>query len=271
MLKYFTSREFFLTLAGLTGAGVFLYFMLFFWLLPIYTRHGDSVLVPDVSEMSLADATRAIRDAGLRPGEPDSIFVEHQAPGAVVKQYPPPYSRVKPRRTVALTINKREPPLVALPDIRDLLVYQAKARLESWKLSIGTVTRVPDIGENKVLRVTFRGAPVEPGTQVPQGSKIDVVVGAGLVAGKRVALPDLLGLSYEEALSMLRAAGLSTGAIHYKPDGPADAAGTVYDQNPRITGYNDSIQAGQAVDLYIYGSAPTENEQVIMQQVEGGR
>ena len=266
MFKYFISREFLLTLVGLGLLGILIYMAIFFWILPSYTRHGDGVLVPDVHTLSLEEAEKVLDDAGLRPRVIDSIFQE-QFPGkTVVKQYPTPYSRVKPNRTVSLTVNKMQPPMVAMPEIIDMSLYQAKARLESWKLGLGQVTLVPDIAENTVLKANYNGEPITAGKKIPQGSKIDVIVSQR--GNVRVQVPDLLGYTYENALSLLSEVGLGLGSVHYNPNGPEEEMGRVYRQNPK-PGYGDSIRMGLSIDIYVYGQEPENQEGIFIENVDG--
>lgn len=269
MLRYFISREFFLTLLGLAGLGVFLYIAIFFWFLPAYTRHGEGLLVPDVSELAEAEALEALEDAGLRPLTTDSIYMEDLPPGVVIKQYPLPYSRVKPKRTVSLTVNKREPPMVPMPNLTEpsMSIYHATMKLQNWNLSPGKVTRVPDIAQDIVLKATYQGKEIAPGTRIPQGSKIDLVVANG--SGGRVPIPDLRGATYEEALDILEAANLQLGAISFEPNGPPERRGQVYEQRPQ-PGFGDSIAQGQYIDLRIYGEEPTTQEGIIIEEVEEG-
>ncbi|MEM7655009.1 MAG: PASTA domain-containing protein [Bacteroidota bacterium] len=265
MFKYFISKEFFLTLGGLGLAGALLYIAIFFWILPAYTRHGEGLLVPDVSEMTVEEAEEALKDAGLRPTRADSIFLEHLPPGVVIKQYPGPFSRVKPKRSVALTINKAEPPMVQLPDIIDISLYSAKARLEAWRLSVGKVTLTPDIA-NVVIKTHFDGQEIKSGQKVPQGAKIDLFVGTGRNTFK-VPIPDLVGYSYEDALSLLRSSNLSLGGVVYNADGPEESMGRVYAQSPRSS-FGDSLRAGSAIDIYVYGAEPETNEGIIVEEVD---
>ncbi|MCB0842590.1 MAG: PASTA domain-containing protein [Bacteroidetes bacterium] len=265
MLKYFISREFLFTILALAGLGVLVYIAIFFWILPSYTRHGDGIMVPDVHTMTLAEAEEAIEEAGLRPRVIDSVFQE-QFPGkTIIKQYPTPYSRVKPHRTVSLTINKMQPPMVVMPEIVDMSLYQAKARLESWKLGLGRVTLVPDIAVNAVLKVNYKGEPIAAGAKVPQGAKIDVVVGQ--LGTARVQVPDLLGYTYENALSILSEVGLGLGSVHYNPNGPEEEMGRVYKQNPK-PGFGDSIRMGYSIDIFVYGQEPDNQEGIFIEDVK---
>lgn len=258
MFRYFISREFFLTLLGLVVAGVLVYLMIFFWILPAYTKHGDSIVVPSVVEMSLEEAQKELDKMDLTPMLSDSAYNPDLPPGSVLAQYPRQHSFVKPNRTIALTINQQQPPQVPVPAIIDKTLYQAKAQLESWKLAVGKVTRKKDIAENTILDIMYDGRPIKAGTMVPQGAKIDLIVsdGAGSVS---VRVPDLSGMSFEDALNTIRDLGLSLGALSYNANSPAGQSGTVYGQNPKPT-RSDSVTVGYPIDLYIYGRAPETNE-----------
>jgi eukaryotic-like serine/threonine-protein kinase len=267
MFRYFISREFFLTILALAGGGIVLYLLIFFWFLPIYTRHGDSVVVPDLYEMTLDEARKSLQKEGLRPAAEEEVFVADLPPGVVVRQYPAPYSRVKPGRTITLTVNKIDPPMVPLPQLSDLSLYQAKSRLESWKLGVGKVSREPDIAENIVLRAVYEGKEIKQGDKVPQGAKIELVVGAGLNSGK-VPVPSLVGKSYEDALALLEQLGLGLGSVVYNPNGAAGSDGLLYNQQPRA-GAGDSIKIGASIDIFVYGKAPEEREGIMIESVPG--
>lgn len=260
MLKYFISKEFLITLVGLGILGLIAYLLIFFLFLPIYTRHGDALLVPDVYELSLDEATAALEKAKLQVEVRDSAYYDDIPPLTVVSQYPVALSRVKPKRKVYLTVNKKLPPMVKVPDIEGYTLYQAKSRLESWKLAIGTVTEVPDIAENVVLGIKFKRKDIEAGVEVPQGSQIDVTIGSGFGGrGKNIEIPNLEGLTYEEALVVLRQYNLGLGSVVYNPDGPEEMMGQVYNQRPRPA-LGDSIRIGRPVDIFVYGEEPEENE-----------
>lgn len=266
MLRYFISREFFLTLLGLVVLGGLIYLAFFFWILPGYARHGKGITVPDVQQLSLAEARAALEDADLRPVVMDSTYIEDLPPGTVIKQYPEAYKRVKPDRSISLTINQRNAPMIAVPDIRDMILYQAKVALEGRRLSLGKVTMVPDIAKDVVLQVNYQGAELAKGDKVPVGAKIDVVVGQGQ-GSIRVQIPDLTGLTYEEALNIINNSMLQLGGVSYNPDSPPDQDGRVYAQRPRPS-IGDSIRAGSPIDLFVYGAEPVENEAPIMDYVD---
>jgi beta-lactam-binding protein with PASTA domain len=270
MFKYFISREFGLTLIGLGLVGLLAYLLIFFVILPAYTRHGDSVLVPEVNEISHEEALDILKDAGLRGEVRDCTYIADLPALTVIAQYPVPLSRVKPNRKVFLTLNQRRPPMVRMPEVVDISLFQAKARLESWKLEVGTVTLVPDVADNMVLKANINGRPIRPGEMVPQGSRVDLVVGDGGGGRADVDIPNLIGMTYAEALAELRLLNLGLGRVFYNPDGPPEEMGLVYDQNPQPV-EGDVIKAGSPVNIFVYGEEPESQEGVDMEVEDGFR
>jgi eukaryotic-like serine/threonine-protein kinase len=268
-MRYFISREFLLTLLALVGLGIGVYLLIFFFFLPFYTRHGEGQLVPDVTEMTQVEAMKALENEGLRPELADSVYRSDLPPGSVVKQYPSPFSRVKPNRSIALTINQRKPPMVKVPEVVDMSLYQAKLRLESYKLGIGRVTYKPDISSNVILEATYEGQPISSGLEVTQGSKIDVVVSNQKSSVYQVQVPDLEGYTYDDALTLITELGLNLGSVLYNLDGPEDMMGRVYSQTPK-PGFGDSIRVGYPIDLYVYGEEPEASEGIEFEVEDGG-
>ncbi len=264
MLRYFISKEFFLTLFGLVIlviVGVILVFLVF---LPGYTNHGEAIVVPNVFEMDYTKASKELDKLGLHPEVQDCTYIEDFPPLVVVQQRPVALSRVKEDRTIFLTINKRTPPMVAIPNVVDLSLYHAKSTLESWKLGVGSVSFRRDIANNVVLEAHYEGEEIAEGTKVPQGSKIDLVVGRSS-GSFFVEIPDLVGYTHDEALDMLRERGLRVGSLTFNPNGPRSMFGRVFSQEPRAD-YGDSIRVGDPVDLYIYGDTPEDTEGVDIQE-----
>jgi len=179
MFAYFKSREFFLTILAMMLISILGYLFVFFVFLPSYTEHGESVLVPDVSKIPYKEAEKKLEDAGFRIETRDSVYMPDLPPLTVIKQYPSPLTSVKPDRTILLTLNKIVPPTVKLPALLDMSVYQAKSQLESHKLMLKDIKKIPDIARNMVLKVMVKGKEIKEGTELPQGTGVTLVVGEG--------------------------------------------------------------------------------------------
>lgn len=256
MFKYFISREFLFTILGLVGLGVLAYLLIFLVILPMYTRHGDGVLVPNIQRMSYEEASKSLKKANLRFEVKDSSYQRDFDPLTVLDQYPAPLSRVKPGRKVFLTLNRRSVPLVKMPipdpyKKESISLYQAKSLLESWNLNVGVVTSAASpFYRNHVVEVRYNGQVISEGTPVPQGAKIDLVVSKGKTTN--APLPDLIGLSLEEALEVVRSYDLAIGSTTYRNGDDPFKDGQIIMQSPDPS-RRDSISTGESINIIIQG------------------
>lgn len=256
--EYIKTREFRKIALTLFGAFVLLYLTVFLLILPIFTKHGDEAKVPNITGLLLNKAEGMIDAADLDYEVTDSIYSLDGEPLMVVKQFPLPGSKVKPGRKVLLTVNKKQPPMVKMPKLADKSLYQTKTILRSWKLRLGEIKYVPgdaDAADEVVLRAMYNGRKLEGGEDITQGSKIDLYISQG-IQNTKVAVPNLVGMTYDVAEAVLRLRDLGVGGQVYDESRPA---GKIFDQNPRPA-ERDSVKAGTAIDLYIGGKAPESNE-----------
>lgn len=265
MWAYLKSKEFWLTIAGLIVLFFVFFFGFFEVFLPMYTQNGKQVVVPKVKDFELETSIAKIDSAGLNYVIVDSLYVPNLSPNAVIAQDPSSMSRVKPGRKIYLTVNKRKPPMVRMPDILNVSNYQAKLRLESWNLTINKITFIPHEYRNLVLKAKYKGNYINPGDSLPVGSRIDLIVGKGK-GTQRVEIPDLVGLSYQEAISIMHGLGLNIGAAGFD-DASDEEDGTVITQSPRYL-RGDSVNLGQEINLIISGPEPDVSIEGILLELE---
>ncbi|MGC4057888.1 MAG: PASTA domain-containing protein [Chitinophagaceae bacterium] len=192
------------------GVCVVLYFS-FFALLGWITGHGQEVKVPNIVGKSLKDAERQLKTVGFDV-QIDSSYDPASKALMVLGQQPDVGEVVKPGRTIFLTVNKAEPPKTPMPNLSGLSLRSAMMILSSSKLKLGDTTYRPDIAKGAVLEQLFNGQTIRPGQMIPQGSIISLVLGDGL--GNTVFdVPDIVGLSYAEAVAMLSANNLHFTAV----------------------------------------------------------
>jgi beta-lactam-binding protein with PASTA domain len=84
---------------------------------------------------------------------------------------------------------------------------------------------------------------VKPGTRVPPGSTIDLIVAA---SGRTVKVPDLVGDDREKAVRKLREKNLQPGRVTARPS--CEDAGEVVEQNPAE---DARVAEGTAIDLVV--------------------
>lgn len=149
--------------------------------LDLWTEHGKYEVVPNVKGLSYARASEILRNGNLVAELSDSIYDDSVAPGTVVEQTPRMNDKVKPRRTIYLTINAFSPKSVTLPDLSGLSLRQAQSALESYGFKNIRISHIPSEYKDLVLGANFNGAPLHGGARVPVSATITLEVGAGYV------------------------------------------------------------------------------------------
>jgi len=131
-------------------------------------------------------------------------------------------------------MNAINPERVAMPNLVDLTRIQASAKLESFGLKVGHISYEPNIAINVVLVQRINGEEIIAGDSVIKGSSIDLVLGNGL-SDEQAAIPNLIGLSLEEAKTKALDRNLNIGAsVHdqtiIKPEDEIQAV--IFKQKP---------------------------------------
>jgi eukaryotic-like serine/threonine-protein kinase len=216
-----------------------------------YTKHGQTITVPDLSGKRLGDVKKQLESRKLAFEVVDSSYSDRVMPLTVIDQNPKPGSKVKEERTIYLTINALNPPKVKMPDLRDASLKQAQLELESYGLKIGKLSYKPDLALNAVLDQQIKGKSIPPGTMIAKGSRIDLVVGDGL-GQTEIEVPNLVGLTLAEAKFVLDGVGLNLGSVVTDNTVGTDASDAyVYKQVPDPTDPVNTIKQGEPVDVFV--------------------
>jgi beta-lactam-binding protein with PASTA domain len=251
MLEFIKTRYFWMSLVAM-GAIVFVLAGLFILNLGWITNHGDAVKVPDLRKMSYAEANRLLLQTGLNVEIADSIYEPDNKPLTVLKQVPAEGMKVKPGRTIYLTVTPSRPPKIKMPDLKDMSLRQAQMILGNMGIKTGQIIYKQDIAKNAILDVQMNGKNLEAGTEINYGATIDLVVGSGAEMDA-APVPDLVGSTLEDARNILRNASLTVGAMVADRSVKRDTAmAIVYKQSPEFfTTRNNTIKPGEAVDLFV--------------------
>ena len=97
----------------------------------------------------------------------------------------------------------------------------------------------------------FKGAPINPGKKIRQGSEIDLVLGDG-VGDNEFAVPNLIGMTYGAAKTLLESNGLSFFVVQTDVEVSDTLNAFVSWQNPpRLNeeGKKIRIRTGQTMDV----------------------
>ncbi|REJ84861.1 MAG: PASTA domain-containing protein [Bacteroidetes bacterium] len=248
IFKFLTSKTFLINLAiaaTIVGVGMF---TLLRWI-DSYTLHGESIEVPDLKGMKTEQLDTFLAAHSLRYQIIDSLYDTSKKPGTVLDQDPAFESRVKKDRTIYITVNSILPPKVKMPDLIDVSHRQAEAILTTYGFKVGSITFEPDLAKNAVIAQRYKGQSIRPGTEIPKGSVIDLVLGDGM-GNLDIDVPDLTGLTKTEASFVLRGAGLNIGKVVYDEENRNQEKAKIYKQEPEA-GPNSSIRNGDPVDIYL--------------------
>lgn len=266
MFKFITHRNLLVNI--LFGIFLILLFILgFFFTLGWITDHGKTETVPNVTGKNIEAARLLLESKGFVVEVVDSIFDISQPRLSVMKQTPDAEAIVKKGRTIFLTVNRLVTPKIDMPNLVGLSLKSALIYLESAGLKLGDTTFKPDIARNAILAQTFNGTDVKPGTKVPLGSFINLVVGSGL-GSEDTDVPNLVGLTYSDAKSLLGNMNISIG-LPILIDAVTDTAHAfVVRQDPPVyiepvpgQKFYNRIRAGQIVDIWLSVNPPKDSTQ----------
>lgn len=231
-----THRYFWLGLLGLIGAVVGFYLVMNYVVMPIYTRQGAAVTVPEVRELPFEQASNLIEDRDLRPERRDQPFNPSLPRDAVVDQNPQPNASVKPGRRIYLYVNSGARQLVTVPDVLTQTEMNAKSSLSQLGLTNVEVRRDENPSPN--AGTVTRQNP-DPGQTVGAESRITLWVSKGL-GSERVTIPDVRGLAPVDARRELTEAGLWV-------DPTRSVGGTITRQEPET---GEEVRKGTEVRIY---------------------
>jgi len=223
-----------------------------------YTHHDNIILVPDFKKVCVDSVDEFIfqQQANLQYQIIDSIYTSEFPKGAVIEQDPVPGSKVKPNRTIYLTVTAKGKEKVAMPNLIDLSLKQATTILETYGLVLDKLEYVPDIAENAVIKQKYKDEEIEAGDPIEKGSAIVLVLGEGL-SSEKIDLPDLVGKTETQAKELLEFLSLNIGSVIYTEDIDTTMEKYVYKQYPVVI-ENAKISLGSTIDIWISNDSITQ-------------
>ena len=228
---------------GAIATGLVVFALLFnFAVMPIWTRHDSAVQVPDLRELAPGDAESALLMAGLEGEFEEQPYNPNVAADVVVDQSPMAGTEVKPGRRIYYYVNVSPKELVAVPDVVSLSEGKAREDIGDRGLIVDRVeidtVRTPY--ENTITRQS-PGA----GQSVPAGTRITLWTSPGVENGREVSVPNVVGMTVQEARDRIREAELWV-------DSPRAESGEVTRQEPER---GEQLNPGQEVRIYTGGGA----------------
>ena len=146
-----------------------------------YTRHNESIKVPDVIGLVDDEAIAYLEQAGLKPMIIDSLYSD-ALPGAVIEQLPEGGLPVKQGRIVYLTVNAKSVRMMKMPNVEDFSSRQAKSILREAGFIVDRVEEVASEFDDLVMSAKIGDDAVVPGREYPYHTHVTLVVGSTHVA-----------------------------------------------------------------------------------------
>lgn len=176
-------KKIFSPLVMLNCLGMVLVVVLFFFgtlaFIDFYTLHGEEVEVPKLTGVSEQIAYSKLKALGLKAEVRDTGYVHKAAPFEVLEQSIKPGTKIKPGRTIYLTINSNGSKRIELPDLADNCSRrEAEDKLKTLGFKLGATEFI--IGDpDWVYEVKVNGKTVKAGTRISVDLPITLVVGKG--------------------------------------------------------------------------------------------
>ncbi len=202
---------------------------------------ANSVEIPDVTGKPQETARSELLQAGLRVAVSQEASDTADA-GTVISQDPAAHTTATKNDVVTITVSTG-PNAVKVPDLEGKTVDQATQILRDAKLTVGKTTLVDDSKLDKGQVISTSPAAdslVQPGTTIALN-----------VASGKVTVPNVTGMSQNDALSALAQASLVPKTEYQDSD--TVTPGSVISQKPT----KGKVDSGSTVTIVVAQAPPT--------------
>ena len=181
--------------------------------MPAYTRQNQNRIMVDIKNRNIDDALKILKSENYRYEVSDTLYTNKFQLGTIVDQYPKPNTRVKSGRTVRLKIAQPEKS-VAIPNLIGQSRRSAELELNQMGLLIDTVyTEYNPEYPNGTIAWQYPKA----GDRRKKGMGIQITVSKGMPPNF-FQVPNLIGLSINQAKDLIFKSRLKVGKISYHQD-----------------------------------------------------
>ena len=204
---------------------------------------AEMVAVPDnLVGMSEADAKAAVESVGLVFVVSDkTVASEELAEGMVAEVDPPSGERVEVGTTVTAKLSSGSDSVV-IPEVTNMTPEAAQDAVEAlglvWELDANKVDS-DSVEAGKIAKVN-----PSVGKKVKKGSTVKGTVSSGK---KTVTVPDLTGMTQDQAREYLTQVGLQVGNVQTSDD-PSQSAGKILSSSPAA---GETLNKGESVSITV--------------------
>lgn len=181
------------------------------------------IKTPNLKSLKFEQAAQILKKNGLKIniiGQDYSALEKDK----IYSQFPPAGRKIKKGRTINIWVSKGKNSL-KIPDIQKMDLLDGKIQLEQLGLKIGNISYVNHKYDYNQI-ISLDPPALSP---ITKGGKVSMLVSLNK-RSKNVRMPDLSGLTVEDARQQLASLRLKVGSVKYVRD-TAYEPGTVIDTN----------------------------------------
>ena len=207
------------------------------------------VTVPDILGMTVEEATETLNKKGLGLSIAERAYSDKYEKGEIMEQKTAANKKVDKNTEIQVVVSNGEEILtVAVPDVSGQSESAAQKTLEDANLVVDSESKYDDHIEAGKVISTDPAA----GMEVEEGTHVKVYVSMGV---EKVEVPQITGITSEEAQAALAAVGLIGGSVTEEYSEEYDA-GYVISQGKSA---GSKLEKGSAVDYVVSkGSSKVE-------------
>jgi serine/threonine-protein kinase len=203
---------------------------------------GGDVQVPDLAEMTTAEAAAMLQASGLTLEEAAQRNDARVDAGRILAQDPLPGTDIKQQRKVKVVVSLGLK-ITAIPDLRGVVARKAQITLQQQGLRVGG--QVYAYSRREEENLVMAQDPL-PGSAGLGEGKVSLLISRG-APPRTFVMPELTGHSEADAVALLNRVGLKPGPVRRDPAQPA-ARGMVVAQSPEA-GY--PVRSGDLIMLTV--------------------
>lgn len=208
----------------------------------ILSAGNTELKVPDLKGLSYKEAKTLLSEMGLQISKGDEVDSDSVAEGLIASQYPSAKTKVDKGDIITVNISKGKKDAVIPKLVGTTFTSESDVSdtLSKYGYKLGKVS----YEESYETPGTIIKQSPDAGTTAEKNTTVDIVISK---AKSKATVPNLNGMTYDQAESALQSLGFSVGRVT-EEENNGFTAGTVFKQYPAA---NSEYQTGSTVDIWI--------------------
>ncbi len=208
----------------------------------ILSAGNTELKVPDLKGLSYNEAKTLLSEMGLQISKGDEVDSDSISEGLIASQYPAAKTKVDKGDIITVNISrgKKDAVIPKLVGTKFTSENDISEILSKYGYKLGKVS----YEESYETPGTIIKQSPDAGTTAEKKTTVDIVISK---AKSKATVPNLTGMTYDQAESALQSLGFSIGRVT-EEENNGFTAGTVFKQYPAA---NSEYQTGSTVDIWI--------------------